>query len=325
MIRIGKKLLPFSHKPGCRMLIPGTSFVVRAFPALIRIETLEGEIIKERAYSVTPPLKQFTCRQDLERGCVTVYSESYCVHIKPDLTITQTKHPHLPPLSSQENLSFGSHKQQDFEMIRRRGDLKEILPIWFRLGSLLKLPPLETLPKEGMCSLVNRCEEAILSKKPERIAPAFYLLFLAGFEELMLPCLKDTGYQGILHDSSPIPKLSPLYLLTEGARLIRSLFVQQQGEAISLLPALPPEFFAGRMCGVQCPPWGSLDFEWSKKQLRQVHFFARTSGKLRFLFPSDLHSFRFRQQKENKEIRVLSGNFLEIKASTHYLLDQFRK
>ncbi len=323
MIKIATRLHPFSHQPKMTCLIPGTEQTVEAYPARICIKSLEGKILKEITLDVQGPLNQFTLMQDLERGCVTIFSEQYRFHILPNGEVMPTKNPHLPPLPVREVLSLGSHKKQEWEGIKRRRDLREIFPIWLRLGSLLQLPE-RTVPDEGMFSLLKVCQRAIVSQQPETITPAFLKLFLAGFGGLMVPRLTDDECQGVLSDVS-VPALSPLYLLAEGAALIRSLFFVISGHELKILPHLPPEFFSGRMLNVSCPGYGELDMEWSKKTLRRLVFRAEREGKIQFRFRSNLRTYRLRVSiREKGEVRSCSEP-LEIKSGSHYLLDQFQK
>ena len=95
MLSIAERLRPFSHQPGTLCLIPGTTFVVEAFPALVRIREFSGELLKELPVDVSGPPEQFTVMQDLERGCVTLFSEQYHFHILPSLEIVFQKTPPL--------------------------------------------------------------------------------------------------------------------------------------------------------------------------------------------------------------------------------------
>lgn len=324
-IRIAQKLRPFSHRPNTVCLIPGTGYVVQACPTLFRIKDLSGNLLKEMPLSVQGPLDQFTMIQDLERGCVTIFSEAYRYHVLPNLKIISRKNPGLPPLVSQERLSLGSHKKQDWESIVRRGDFKEIFPIWFRLGSLLKLPKREGKDL-GMFELLKQCRDAVDSSASEKIIPVFRNLFLAGFSNMLLPRLFDEDFQGILPATAPLSEASPLYLLSEGAEIIRSLFISVENEnKIAILPHLPPEFFAGRMVHLDCAGLGTLDLEWSKKTVRSVAFYSSQNAEITFKFRSSLRSFRLRQTLKEQGRRVACGDSLEIKSDRLYLLDQFKK
>lgn len=321
---IAERLRPFSHQPGAQCTMPGTCMIVEAYPALVRVRSEKGALLKEIALEIQGPLKQFTLVQDLERGCVTLFSELYHFHILPNLEISYQKNPPLSPFNVQERLSLGSHKKQEWEFIRKRADFREIFPIWLRLGAALKLPP-RTGDDRGNFSLLKAAQESLFSHRPETILPHFTKLFLAGFRQMLVPRSFDEDFQGILKTNEPLSADSPLYLLTEGSELIRSLFLLSAENEISILPNLPPEFFAGRMLHMQCPPYGVLHFEWSKKAVRQLHFQAEKEGELVFHFPPSLRTFRLRTHQRDKGKIFACGDSLEIKSGSLYLLDQFQK
>lgn len=297
---------------------------MEAYPARIFLKDFNGKVVKEIILDVEGPLRHFTLMQDLERGCVTVFSEHYRFHLLPGGKISYAKHPGLPPQAIQERLSLGSHKKQEWEGIRRRLDFRELFPIWFRLGSILSLSP-RIEPNEGVFSLLEACREAIEAHQPEHVLPAFEKLFLAGFGGMFVPRLRDEEHQGILPAEAGEARGSPLYLLSEGADLIRSLFLVASDNEIAILPNLPPEFFAGRMLHLLCPPYGEIDLEWSKKTIRRLVFRAARDGEVHFHFRSSVKRYRLHRTLRDKgEVRTI-GEPLEIKSGNTYLLDQFQK
>ncbi len=322
MITIAQRFRPFSHCPGSRCLIPGSGYLVEAFPTQLKISNLDGDLVKEVALDVAGPLKRFTLFQDLERGCVTLSSECYRLHILPNLEVNFNKNPPLPPLSK-ERLALGCHKKQQWERIRERLDFNEIFPLWFRLGSLLTLSP-RGGGNKGPFFLLEKCREAIMAHRPETIIPAFEKLFLAGFGHLLVPRRQDEEHHGILPFNESTAD-SPLYLLSEGAQLIRSLFIVQEGEEIALLPNLPPECFAGRMIDIAVPPIGKISMEWSKKTIRRLYLFAEKGGEATLHFPSFIKSYRLRQSRNDVGNVGQNGDSLVIKSGSLYLLDQFQK
>ncbi|MFZ0564975.1 MAG: hypothetical protein WAM28_02120 [Chlamydiales bacterium] len=328
MISIAQKPFVFSHLPGSTCLIPGTSFQVVAFPTRIEIYELcpnKKRLVKQIQLDIKGPVQKFIMKQDLQRGCVSIWSEKLCCHILPNLDVVfRKKAPHWFS-HVKEQLSLGSHKKQEWEAIRKRGDFREIFPIWFRLGTLLNLPEREYNDEDGMFSLLQQCLRAAESNRPETILSPFKKLFLAAFEGMLVPRLKDEQFQGILPDNAPISPSSPLYLLKEGAKLIRSLFIQSSKNEIAILPHLPPQFFAGRMLHLSCPPFGEIDLEWSKKQIHRLVFRAHQDGELSFRFHSSLSSFRLRTERRDKGKILACDKPLEIKSGCDYLLDQFQK
>lgn len=324
-ISIAARLRPFSHLPGISCLIPGTPYEAEIFPNRIHIydlSTSSRNLVKEFSFSFQGPIREFTVLQDLERGCITIFGKNLPqYHLLPNLEISTKKHPPLPPLMTQERLSLGSHKKQEWEELKKRRDFIAIFPLWLRLGMLL--PASSECPSmQGMWSLVEACKEATQNNKPEHILPAFERLFLAGFKGILVPRLQDDEYQGLVER---VPLLdTPLTLLKASSVLIRSLFVRSHEDSVALLPALPPEFFAGRI--VQwSTPYGSLSMEWTKKTLRQLKLYSTFTGKATFHFPPQLRDFRVRMQGQDTGKRYSCRDLLEINSGSVYLLDQFQK
>ncbi len=275
MFKIKERLRPFSHLPGARCLIPGTSTEVVAYPTKLIVGG------KELLLGVEGPLKTFTLMQDVERGCVTIFSEKYCMHIWPDGEVSEKK----PPAGNPERLFLGCTKKQEWEEMKRRIDMCEIFPLWFQLG--------QKMEAKGSFSLLEECQEAVASHRPERIVPAFKRLFQVGFGGLMVPRRRDEDFQGICLDEV---EGDTAILLSEGSRLIRSCFLE--GE--HLLPNLPPEFPAGKLCTDQ------IDIEWTKKQVRRV--VVRSATEPTLIFPRAIKRYRVTKK----------GEML-------YLLDRFEK
>lgn len=324
MITIAERLRPFCHLPGSCCLIPRTSLVVEAFPARVVIKELTGRVIREIELPLPAPLKYFTLMQDLERGCVTLFSDHYRFHITQNAELVYGKSPSTIPLPNRERISFGNHKKQDWEQIRKRLSMREVFPIWFRLGSLLQLPSRKGADC-GLFSLLAVLRMAIDDHKPEVLIPHFEKLFLSAFHSMLVPWSFDAHYQGLLKADAGEISDSPLYFLSEGSSLIRSLLLVSAENEISLLPNLPPELFAGRMVNMRCAPFGYLDLEWRQKKIRQMRFVAEKDGAILFHFPPSLRSCRLRLGLKEKARPFSCGDLLEIKSGSTYLLDRFEK
>lgn len=313
MIAIAEHLRPFSHRPGTACLIPSTPIEVQVFPTLIRFH--DRTLIKEHPLPATHPLAPFTVFQDLERQCVTIYAHHACYHITPTLEVlTQKKAPHYPH-PNHERLSLGSHKSQDFDAIRKRGDLCEIFPLLYRLG---KITPV-TLPAghHPMFSLLDSCETLIAKSAHDKIGEAFLRLFYAAFRGMLVPRLFDDEYQGIVHSEESTA--SPLPLLSGAAFLIRSLFIEEHTDHIAILPHLPPQFHAGRFVRLQVENLGEIDLEWSKKTLRRLVIRSAVDRELAFCFQPFLKTCRVQGNRMACDMAVA------IKSGTTYVWDRFEK
>jgi hypothetical protein len=188
------------------------------------------------------------------------------------------------------------HKMQDWQLIARRLDLKEIFPIWMRLGQITPHVPAPVSTK-GNLSLLKKCEEIVNENLKQEVMPAFTRLFLAAFEGISMPRLLDTDYQGIVPIERPeAADPSPVVILTQGAFLIRSLFLRESHDELSLLPCLPPDFHAGRVVEAHTLLGDRVDFEWTKKQLRGV-----------ILRPCSLRTMHLKVSRHIQKCRVRSS------------------
>ncbi len=216
---------------------------------------------------------------------------------------------------SNERLSLGMHKAQEWEKIHTRLDFREIFPIWMRLASWV--PSSSATSQTGNFQLLEKCRQ-------ESTLKAFESLFLAAFEGVLVPRLIDTDYQGI---NVPVPDsklnpISPLPLLREVGELIRSLFFQENPEEFEILPLLPPEFHCGRMTGVETSEGHLLDFEWTKRKLRRLRLISPKGGEVCLQLPKGLKTCRIKLGR--KTLKESSGKIkLELKSNEIIHLDRF--
>jgi hypothetical protein len=338
-IAIAERLRPFTHVPGTSFVLPGSSFNVEIFPACIRFN--DAEI----ALDIEGPVDGFTALQDLENGTIRVFGESQkgyfryaleAIHEGKEIAISVEKPPangivfagadktepkiifsdkaKSHSYASLERLSLGSHKKQDWELIMRRLSFTEIFPIWHRLGQMV--PELSSNDR-----LFANCKEAIAANAPEKILSEFKKVFLAGFTGVLTPRLIDTDHHGI-----NIPKIDfDQTLLTEGKKLIRSLFVQEREKGIHILPALPPEFHCGRLVDAHCGKQGMLSLEWTKKSIRLMTFHALENQTITFWFADHERKCRLRSSNKDRGVDYIPGSPIEIAAGQDYWFDNFER
>lgn len=227
-----------------------------------------------------------------------------------------------------ERLSLGSHKLQDWELVRRRLSFTEIFPIWYRLGQMI--PQGHSDISTGTAWLLKECRAAIAANAPEKILATFHALFLAGFDGVLSPRLVDVDYQGFKCDGADLSDAShvqgsPLTLLSEGARLIRSLFVQETEQTVHVLPAIPPEFHCGRFLNASCGNEGVLTLEWTKKSIRCMTFSAKHDQKLAFTFSNHEKTCRLRNSYKDKGRMYIPGSQIDMVAGQNYWFDNFQR
>lgn len=224
-----------------------------------------------------------------------------------------------------ERLSLGNHKAQDWTLVKKRADLGEIFPVWLRLGQLVLHN--DNLLEEGD-SLLKECESAIKKGDVNHLLAPFHTLFLTGFQSLMTPRVFDDQYQGITLPALSrkcSSNVSPLVLLSHGAKLIRSCFASYNSSTLSILPALPVEFHAGRFLHFRCENLGLLDLEWSKKTIRRMILFAESDGLIDVKFQKEIKCFRFREESSLKPEIIYAGSPLKIEKGKTYFFDCFKK
>ena len=347
-IVIGQRYKPFSHIPGEAFVLPGSAFGFQIYPTLIKVYDLtlaRPLLISELALDITGPALDFTIQQDLERGEIKVwgrYKEGYLRYlISPinngkEFALTLEKGPPKFTLNSNffeksnvyqtkemNRLSLGSHRAQDWELIKRKGDLVDILPLWSKLGNWIPQTPFEGW--EGTLILLKKCKEAIESKEKTILYNLFLDLFRAAFQGGLYPCLEDLCFQG--YGITPPSREftgSSLFLLSEGAKAIQNLFISIQSREIVFLELLPPQFHCGRFVGIDCEHLGTLSMEWSKKTIRRLIFHSTNESEVFFRFQHGLKRFRLRTNNKDRGRFIDVGTPLKLECNVLYFLDNFQ-
>jgi hypothetical protein len=244
----------------------------------------------------------FTLTQDLERRCLFVSSKRYRIRIdgsslSGDLTRALT--PVEVGSGHVEHLFCGCHKKQEWEAIRRRRSLAEILPFWHTLS---QMAPLSNEKGRGEVFEIDDLLD----------------LFDAGFGDLMVPRLVDTDYLGIIGEEGASG--DPFSLFPHVAKRIRSLFIDE--EQRSILPAVPKELHAGTYFNVVCGDL-ELDIEWSKKRIRRMVIRAHRDCEETFRFKGGVKQLRLRSGGRGRGRHIPVGTPLSFEGGKSYLLDRF--
>jgi Glycoside hydrolase family 95, C-terminal domain len=338
-IAIAERLHPFSHENGIQFLLPKTSYSVRVFPTQIELVDLDAELPGfSYFFDLAGPIKDFTAELDLERGFLRVFGMTkkgfmrYILSAKkggieliwqkvPEGFKAENLHLSLPleekELKNQERLSLGMHKSQDWTLVRRRLDMKEIFPVLFAMGRWAVSKA--SAAKAGNYQLLDKCREQIQTGKKHSVLEAFENLFLASFEGVLVPRLYDTEYQGILPREGEVASFSPVPLLIEASALVRSLFIQKNHDKISILPCLPSQFHSGRIVKARIDDL-IMDLEWSKKSLRRLQISATKERKIAIVLPKSLCSCRIRRGK-SIATQSISGGRLSLSLQARCTLD----
>lgn len=327
-IDIALRFKPFSHEPGTICLIPGTQWRVQAFPSKLQFFGPNEEKI-EHFFSHRGPQKGFTIQQDLERKELRIFGQPdlNCSIIGNEVWENKKKVLVLPfqslAVHEVERLSMGVHKAQDWQGIRSRLDLKEILPFWFRLGQIT--PREFPKVKKGSLEFLEKCKTFFENKQKISLEETLKLLFLAGFGRMFNPRLHDVDCQGILNETvSEDPKAS-LALLGEGAELIRQLFFRQKGSKWFILSLLLPHFHSGRITHIKTGEKDLLDLEWSNGNLRRMTIQSKSDHEIEVVWPKEITSYRVRCGARDRGKTLKSQDLLSLKKEQSYYLDHFRK
>jgi len=270
-VLIRNRYRPFTHKPGAKVLVPGTPYTLHVFPA--KTFVLEGETVVRTIEGAK------ITELDLEKGCVRLDGKAL------DFGRQNT--------AKSERISFGVFKKQDFELIQKRADMREVLPMWHALAKWM--PP----------------SQPSYSIDKERVIPLLKDLFLSGFQSLFFPEPPEfSGYPKIPGD--------PASLISEGAQLIRSLLFKHEGDSLQVLPLLPRELECGRMVGVQLGNLALFDCEWRSGRIIRAGLTCLEDGTLNLYFPKRVKSFRIDGCK-----RAQNGESVALKKGYYIFFDQF--
>lgn len=241
-IKIAARFRPFSHLPGAACLIPGQEKVCRTWPARTELSDLDGVILSTEE-------GQKTLFQDLDR-----------------------------PFQS-ERISFGSHKSQDWDAIRKRGDLKEILPLWYKLGTFYPVKG-DVLPGSLLYQLLH---EEDRNKLPELFLQTYY----AGFSSYFVPRRTDLDYHG--YDQPPLNEEPLTELLAHGKEAIKRMLVDVENDTLLILPRLPSLFHHGRVVDMPVPG-GLISIEWTKHFMRRM-IYTPIDEQVEIRFPKEVKQY----------------------------------
>ncbi len=359
-IDVALRYKPFSHEPGAISLIPLTQLQVEVFPALIRIKTFDGQT-QEVQLGIAGPMRGFTLQQDLERGWLSVFGRTAAGYLEYRISPSSQGVTLLfkrTPLSGlevvhggvtqrvlrghsleialcspmpvcdklpTERLSLGVHKAQNWELMRRRLDLREILPFWFRLGQMVPGAFDHGDIGGGALSLLQKCFSFRATRQKLEMEETLRNVIQAGFTSMLMPRLNDDQHQGLVTDRLVLDGISSLALLKKGSELIRALFFEETEGSFVLLPCLLPQLECGRLIDLETAEGDRLYLEWSKKQIRRVVICPASSRQIELVVPTAIQRCRLRQTLQQKGETWEKGRPLELVAGTPLYLDRFEK
>jgi hypothetical protein len=181
-------------------------------------------------------------------------------------------------------------------LVRRRSDLREIIPPLFLLG---QKTPVVLFSEEGTSGLLDGKMD---------------VLFRSAFSGILVPRLEDPLHQGIFE--RPSIAGDPLAILGLAYRKIRAHLIQEEGSSVRILPGIK-EYPVGR-ASLQAS-FGLVHLEWTQEIIRKMIVEPLESCEVAFIFQKEVVSFRFCGQ------RVDNGAVLSLEAGAQILFDRFQK
>jgi hypothetical protein len=182
---------------------------------------------------------------------------------------------------------------------------------------------------QGCYRLLEECRLSIERGRSIDVLPHFHRFFLAAFEGMLVPRLRDLEFQGIIPNDAEIEEDLPvLPLLAEGGALIASLFFREANDKVHLLPLLPPEFHCGRWIGRTTAAGDQIEMEWSKKTLKKVVIRPHSDREISLVLPKEITGYRIRsnmREKGKKGMVVKHQLTLSLQSGTTVILDRFQK
>lgn len=334
MIQIKDRFRPFSHSPGMGCMIPGSAWAVEAYPTEIKI--VKDSISYVLTWDLTGPVKGFTVEEDLEKNRVRVFGrakEGYfhfeishegkmiVIALKRGKSIPYhfvgkkgvlEKHQFLELLVDPsfvqyhtERLSLGVNKKLDWDLVLRRDDPKEMVPVLFFLGQKM-----DVWDGEFPLALPRTFEE-------------FQLFFKHHFQGIFLPVRESNRRLGF--SVKDLPSHIPLSaVLRKSYETIRSLFIEEREGDVWILPYIPKEFVSGRMTCLKTSQ-AVFDLEWTKGKIRRVRIEALQDGVLSLKWPEGVDSFRLKHRPQEKGRMVSLGDDIVLSPGQIYYLDKFQK
>ncbi len=353
-IKIDQKYSPFTHVPGSFLMIPKSMYRMQVFPTKLCIEHVDTKKVTELDVLITGPIKNFTVICDLEKGCVrisgtsiegyfyyTIFAaeESIDLHVKRSpkagmtfrigskqhhLSLKEThyiiKENSISLIETKERISFGNFKQQDFDKIKSRQDISEIIPLLMFYERYL---PQKIKPLDISIPLMDELERFIAAKDRMKLEQAILNIFNAHFDGILTTVFLDKNHLGLtaVVDSNGN---NSLVLLKKLIDLLKTLFVHIDDKDIYILPSLPVSLHAGRYTDINAGDI-SLGIEWSKKLIKKMEVSSKIAGKYRLHLQRDIKSYRIRKNTKERGTKMRVSNSFMIPDEGILYLDRFEK
>ncbi len=342
-------LSTFFCRPGMKTYLPGSTHFLQMFPTAFRLYSCrydESELLKEVVFPDLGPISGWMVSVDTMRHAVFVEGRGaagffrYRIDATPDgivfRSLKSTMKVRMNGLDCDlgcseklvlidtacascrfptPRLLLGCNKESSLERIVASPTMDEVLPLWYQLA----LP--DTVLIEPSETLLGNIINAVQRKQVRAVSSAFSAFFRTAIDGFFVPKRFDDLFLGsalpLLPEAMALSQVHPVI-----CSLLRSLFLQESGAIVTVLPCLPSECVAGRLLNETLLTGHSIDIEWRKGQLRRVLIKAMHDGVVSVQTSSKTGSICALSKGARKK-KFAMGDEIELKKGEQILLDNF--
>jgi hypothetical protein len=340
----------FTHHPGTKIYLAGSSHVIEVFPTAIRVyacHAFDLKCIKELVFPELGPLSGWMACVDPMRHNIQIegrgrhgfvryriYSTEEGVFLKPSTGMMKVavggigtdvqKSDAFPlvgipcslPRYPTPRLLLGCNKAPNWDRISEAPVMEEVLPLWYQMS-----PPSPDLSLDSSSTLFGAIVESIQKRDAMTIISAFATFFRVAIDGFFVPKRTDNLFLGyekpLLPDEMLLTQVHPNI-----CGMVRSLFLQEMSDIINILPCLPKELVSGRLLHETLLSGHQIDIEWRKGEVRRVLLHAAHDGVVTIKARAATASIIPLHGRTRKKVFTI-GEEVEVQKGKHYLLDNF--
>lgn len=339
----------FSSKPGVKVALPGSEFIIQAFPTALRVFLCRSdgfELVRELFFLklgvpqdwrvVLDSMRRIVCIEGRgangffriridetedglslrpTKGPLEVQNHDQTTTLEKGEPLLLSQSAYVPVRFPMPRLLLGCNKAFNWDRISSSPEMNEVLPLWYQFGAA------SSLIEEPSSTLFGSVIQSIRTKDAKAIFPSFEALFRAGIEGMFVPKREDNLFLGYEMPVWP-EEMQLSSVLNHVATAIRALFLTEEGSVVDLLPCLPCECVSGRLLHEKLFSGHTIIIEWRKSVLRRVLLRADHDGLV--TFRASLRTGYLRTlRKPGRKKQIQLGEPIEVRQGEEYLLDNF--
>lgn len=334
------RIIPIhTRQIGTTFLVPQTAIQVTVYPALLQLESLQTQEVKEIHFDLKGPVSKFevTLDQKKERLEIVMHTAdgyfSYLLYAKEDAVVfkalkaplhlkfnghaveTKIVYPLIQalvnPMVVKTQFFLGSMASKESTRVLEDLELKTLLP-WF-LALAVKLPSVDC--KFGLNPYYQKQIEQKLTF--EKGVKLIFNSFVQGF----FSCFqKDLTFQNLpdLFEK----KISKLEMLAVLKKELIDVFIQFDGKNLKILPRLPKAFHQGKICDLEIGDL-TLSFSWSRGVIRDISLQTKKACSFTVEFPKTVKAM---ENFEGHHFTLEDSKFyFTFKANQKIIFNNFKK